>query len=504
VRFDVLIVGCGAAGAVLAARLSERGGRSVCVVEAGEDYPSIAALPPAIRSHRSARGLATSLNDPAKLGFPDWGLTARSTALQPASPLPRGKVVGGSSSVNGGVFLHALREDLDGWALNNPLWSFEACRPFFKRLETDCDFPTANHGADGPVPVHRAPPHAWVPLNEAFYAACRDLGFADCPDFNEPDAWGVGPLPVNHDHVRYSSAVAYLMPARARPDLTILANAHALRLLRDGTSVRGVECAIAGDVRAIEADEIVLAAGAVGSPHLLMLSGIGPADHRRSIGIDAIVNLPGVGQNLLDHPVLCASWEASAVQLPTMGPGMPGQLGLRATTPGSGDVTDMRLVSFRAEGDHRFGIPFSLMHARSIGRLELASADPCAVPRVDFRHLEDPEDLARMRAMLEVVTTVVEHPAYDDLRGPRVAPLWTSHSELDEWMLRTVITGHHISGTCKMGPDTEPLAVVDQTGRVHGVSNLRVVDASIMPDCPRVNINATTMMLAERMSALMA
>src|SRR5262249_45761732 len=233
--------------------------------------------PPAIRSHRSARGLATSLNDPAVLGFSDWGLTARSTPLQAASPLPRGKVVGGSSSVNGGVFLHALREDLDGWAVANPLWSFEACRPFFKRIETDCDFPNADHGADGPVPVHRACRDAWVPLNNAFYAACRDLGFADCPDFNEPDAWGVGPLPVNvHDHVRYSSAVAYLMPARARPNLTILANTQALQLVLDGTSVRGVECAFGREVRVIEANEIVLAAGAVGSPHLLMLSGIGP------------------------------------------------------------------------------------------------------------------------------------------------------------------------------------------------------------------------------------
>jgi choline dehydrogenase len=502
VHYDTLIVGCGTAGAILAARLSEDSSRSVCVVEAGRDYPSVEALPAGVRSHRSARGLVTSLNDPEVLGFPDWGHVARSTPLQAAVALPRGKIVGGSSSINGGVFFRALREDLDAWAVSNPDWSFEACQPYFKRIERDNDFADDFHGSDGPIPVNRSHTEDWVPLNQAFHAACLDLGFPDCPDFNRPDAWGVGPLPVNIDAtVRYSSAVGYLMPAHARSNLTVISDAHAQHITFKGSAACGVEFETGGRLITLEADQIVLAAGAVSSPHLLLLSGIGPREHLQSVGIRPLVDLPGVGQNLRDHPVLCASWSATDVQLPTSGPGTPGQLGLRATTPGSDDPRDMRLVSFRAEGSNRFGIPFSLMHAESAGQLELASRDATAPPRIDFRHLEHPADLRRLRAMLELVERIVEHPAYDRLRLQRRAPMDMGETALEEWMLSTVITGHHISSTCKMGPASDALAVVDQAGRGHGVDHLRVIDSSILPDCPRVNINATTMMLAEKLAA---
>jgi choline dehydrogenase len=498
-RFDTLIVGCGTAGAILAARLSEDPRRVVGVVEAGRDYPAIDALPAGVRSHRSSRGLVTSLNDPDVLGFPDWGLRFQSNPLQPDVPLPRGKIVGGSSSINGGVFFRTLREDLDEWSVDNPDWAFEACLPYFVRLESDRDFSDSYHGGDGPIPVNRAHPDQWVPLNQAFHAACVGLGFPDCPDFNAPDAWGVGPVPVNIDQaVRYSSAVGYLMPAHERSNLTVMAPARARRLVFDGSTTTGVEVELDGQLALLEADEVIVAAGPVFSPHLLLLSGIGPEEHLRSMGITPVVPRAGVGQNVRDHPVLCASWSAvSEVQLPTAGPGTPGQVGLRAPTPGSADPHDMRLVSFRAEGTDRFGIPFSLMHAASAGALELATSDPSQQPRIDMRHLDHPSDRARMRAMLEQTREIVSHRAYDGLRGTALGPL---DADLDEWMLRTVITGHHISSTCKMGPSTDPMAVVDQSARVHGVDNLRVIDASILPDCPRVNINATVMMVAEKLA----
>jgi choline dehydrogenase len=174
---------------------------------------------------------------------------------------------------------------------------------------------------------------------------------------------------------------------------------------------------------------------------------------------------------------------------------------LRATTPGSSDAQDLRLVSFRAEGDQRFGVPYSLMHAQSEGCVELASDDPHTPPRIDFRHLEDSSDMRRMRDMLHVVDEILCQPSYDGLRLERLAPEQRlSAEEMERWMLQTVITGHHASATCRMGPPGDRMAVVDQTGQVYGVNNLRVVDASIMPDCPRVNINATTMMLAERIA----
>ena len=507
--FDSVIVGGGTAGAILAARLSENPARSVCVLEAGLDYASVDVLPEGVRSHRSARGM-TSRNDPNVLGFPDWGLRARSTPLQPDVHLPRGRVIGGSSSVNGGVFLRALREDLDEWvALGLPLWSFDACLPYFKRLETDHDFPSEDHGRSGPIPVHRASRADWVALNRAFHAACLQLGYPDCPDFNRPDAWGVGPLPVNiHEYIRVSSAVGYLMPIRERPNLTVLGNASARRLLVDRDTVSAVEVEVDGEPRRIDGRQIILAAGAIGSPQLLMLSGIGPSQHLEAVGVHPLVDLPGVGQNLRDHPVLCASWAAdSSVELPTAPPGTPGQMGLRATTPGSVDPQDLRLVSFRAEGAQRFGIPYSLMHALSQGRVELASDDPRTPPRIDFRHLDHPSDMQRMLDMLHVVDDIVRQPAYAGLRLDRLEPSNSSRGsasrdELQRWMLQTVITGHHASATCKMGQPSDPMAVVDQTGRVFGLEHLRIADASIMPDCPRVNINATTMMLAERIADL--
>jgi choline dehydrogenase len=503
-HFDSVIVGCGTAGAILAARLSQDSARSVCVIEAGAEYASVDAMPAGVRGHRSARGL-TSRNDPDVLGFPDWGLRARSTRLQPDVHIPRGRVIGGSSSVNGGVFFRALREDLDEWSASGlSLWRFADCLPYFNRVETDHDFPrSAYHGDSGPIPVHRAHAESWVPLNWAFHAACVQLGFPVCADFNQPDTWGVGPLPVNlHESVRVSSAVGYLLPARGRPNLTILGDTHARRLVIDHGRATAVEIAGAGGAASrIEGTEIILAAGAIGSPHLLLVSGIGPAQHLQSVGVVPLVDLSGVGQNLRDHPVLCASWRAPDVELPTAPPGTPGQLGLRATTPGSSDANDLRLVSFRAEGQHRFGIPYSLMHASSQGSVELADAQPSTPPRIDFRHLEEPSDLQRMRAMLDVVTDILRQPAYNGLRLEQLEPVASAApDELDNWMLRTVITGHHASATCRMGPPDNRMAVVDQTGQVYGIDNLRIVDASIMPDCPRVNINATTMMLAERIA----
>jgi choline dehydrogenase-like flavoprotein len=297
------------------------------------------------------------------------------------------------------------------------------------------------------------------------------------------------------------------MPARGRRNLSIVDNTTALGLALDRQRVTGVTVASPAGPARIEAGEVILAAGAAVSPKLLMLSGIGPAEHLTTLGIRPVLDLPGVGQHLLDHPVASASWRATEVKLPTSGPGMPGQLGLRATTPGSEDDCDMRIASFSTAGEHQFGLAFSLMHAMSEGSLCLAAADPMALPLIDMRHLHHPSDRERMRGMLRFVLELVAHSAYDGLRLQRVSPTDAeieTDAALDRWLLSTLYTGHHISGTCKMGPAGDARAVVDHDCRVHGIDGLRVIDASIMPDCPRVNINATTMMLAEKMSVELA
>jgi len=442
-----------------------------------------------------------------------WHHTARATDLRPSLPAPSGRVVGGSSAINTAVYLWALRADLDAWAaFGGPEWSYEACVPYFQKLESDRDFPGGLHGSSGPIPVERPPREAWRPAAAAYYEACVDLGYPACPDFNQPDAVGIGPVPFNvRGAERVSTAVAYLAPARHRPNLRVLARACARRVVFAGARATAVEVQFEGERLVLEADEVILSAGAVGSPQLLLLSGIGPADQLRPLGIAAVMERRGVGGNLRNHPLTAASWRPAdgttpQEQLPT-----PWQVQLRCTAPGSSDHEDACLGvaglgkrdASGAIPDARVGISALLMHAASAGELHLVSADPDVQPLIDCRYLEEPADAARMRSMIRLALELGAHGALDAVRGARIQPTdedLASDRALDGWTGRSVLTSHHTCGTCRMGPASDPLAVVDAEGRVHGVDGLRVVDASIMPDCPRVNINATTMMLAEKVA----
>jgi choline dehydrogenase len=500
-HYDTLIVGSGAAGSILAARLSEDPSRSVCIVEAGPSFGSVEALPDRVK---------TLSMQPGEAGVPrpvDWGLTARSNRLQPEIAIPRGKVIGGSSSINGMVCYRGLREDLDGWAVaGNPTWTYDNCLAYFARLEHDYDFSDSYHGTTGPIPISRTPRDEWTPLTNAFYSACLDLGYPDCPDLNRPDSFGVGPIPTNfRDGLRWGTAVGYLIPASTRPNLTIMGSTPARRVVFDGGRARAVEVVMGGRLERIEADEIILSAGALSSPHLLLLSGIGPAQQLTSLGIAPIVDLPGVGQNLRDHPAMYTVWGASEVLFAETDKRLPWQIGLRGTAPDSSDTNDMQvhLIFGRGPAQARFTVAFSLMHAESVGELHLTSADPTAPVAIDFRHFDDPSDMPRMRGIVRTVLQIGSHAALDGIRTERAVP---SEGEIDsdplieEWILRNLVTGHHASCTCQMGPASNPAAVVDETGRVHGVDGLRVIDASIMPDCPRANTNVTTMMLAEKLA----
>jgi choline dehydrogenase len=499
-------VGAGSAGTILAARLSEDPARSVCLVEAGPDHPDPATLPDELR--------VASMIDERHAPYL-WHHVARATDLRPELAAPSGRVVGGSSAINTTVFLWALRPDLDGWtALAGPSWSYERCVPYFQRIESDTDFPNGPHGRSGPVPVERPARREWSRAAAAYEEVCLALGYAECPDFNAPDAVGIGPVPFNKkDGARMSTAVAYLGPARSRRNLTILARSCARRVVVRGTHAVAVEVATESGPLTIEADDIVLSAGAVASPQLLMLSGIGPPDEMARFGIEPVADLPGVGRNLRNHPLCATGWSIAATYGEPEILGIPWQTQLRTTAPGSSDREDAclgmavlgaRPVATAARGaatapEPRLGISTLLMHAASAGSVRLASADPDVQPVIDLNYLAEPADLERMRSMVRLAIELGRHPRLDGLRGELLNPTpadLASDRTLDEWILRNVLTSHHPTGTCRMGSDEN--AVVDDQGRVHGVERLRVVDASIMPDCPRVNVNATTMMVAEK------
>ncbi len=526
-EFDYIIVGAGSAGCVLANRLSEDQNCRVLLLEAGGDDNDIRIKLPLA---------AISLwFDPAV----NWGYLSdpEPHCDQRRLPIPRGKLVGGSSSINGMFFVRGHPRDYERWhELGAAGWRYADVLPFFKSIEADWRGAGAFHGGSGPIRTARC---AGEPrLVNPFMSAVDRAGYSRSEDHNgaSPEGFGTPDLNVSRGR-RVSAAAAFLKPALQRPNLTIKTGAHCTRIIIQGTRARGVEFIRDGHAaKAMTSGEVILTAGAINTPHLLMLSGIGPADQLRALGIVPQVDLPTIGHNLQDHPgtgvnIACSTpfafdrelrldrFGLSLARWALFGSGPAANLPVVANaflrTRADLQQPDLQMIvlsaspfakpwfpGFRKPAGHMFCTRNILLHPESRGSVTLASGDPMAKPRVQFNLFENNNDLITLRNSIRLTRDLFRTKPLADICGNELGPGQAAQTDtdIDDYIRKTVGTFFHPAGTCAMGSSED--TAVDPELRVRGIEGLRVADASVMPTLPGGNINAPTMMIAEKASSL--
>lgn len=520
--FDYVIVGAGTAGCVLAARLSEDPHTRVCLIEAGgparHPFIQVPALVGAAIAHR---GLT-------------WGLSTEPQAAldNRRIPLPRGKVIGGSGSINGMAYHRGHPKDYDDWAAaGNTGWSWQEVLPYFRLSENNVDRREPRvHGIDGPIHV------AFIPkpnrLNQAFLDAFATLGgYRHCDDFTglEPQGYGLRQGTI-HRGRRDSSAQAMLMPALGRPNLTVLTRTAVTGICIEAGRAAGVDVSSAGGSRRVPASrEVLLCAGAVHSPQLLMLSGIGPAAHLESLGLPVKADLAGVGANYHDHPAVAValemrdttsyglSWRTAPRSLWNLAQYAAARRGPLASnvfestafirTAADADRPDTQIAfqparrnpnAFPLPLGHGFAMSIVNLYPHSRGEVRLASGDPQVAPRVNPNILADPRDSEPLLRGLDLVRRLCDTPAFAPYRATEVRPGRSARSDADlrAYLRQAAATVHHPVGSCRMGMDA--LAVVDPMLRVRGIEALRVVDGAVFPGIVGGNTNAPIVMVAEK------